>query len=95
LHQSSLVNNIVKVNIYLKPKTNPMTRNSTSAMGALHPVLFFTLVYIISILMALFVCRAVYISVNGDPDVVQTEAKQDQHITLNTSSTIAQTAALR
>ena len=68
-----------------------MTRNSTSAMGALHPVLFFVLVYIISILMALFVCRAIYISVNGDPDVVQTEIKQDKNISLS-SSTVAQTA---
>ncbi len=71
-----------------------MTRNSTSTMGALHPVLFFTLVYIISILMALFVCRAIYISVNGDPDVVQTETKADKHASLPTSS-VAQTAALR
>lgn len=72
-----------------------MTRNSTSAMGAIHPVLFFTLVYIISILMALFVCRAVYISVNGDPDVVQTEMKQDNRLSLATSGAAIQTAALR
>lgn len=61
-------------------------------MGALHPVLFFVLVYIISILMALFVCRAIYISVNGDPDVVQTEIKQDKNISLSSSSAVAQTA---
>lgn len=71
-----------------------MTRNSTSAMGALHPVLFFTLVYIISILMALFVCRAIYISVNGDPDVVQTDAKSEKSVSL-AASNATQTASLR
>lgn len=35
-------------------------------MGALHPVLFFVLVYGISLLMALFVCRSVYYGINGE-----------------------------
>jgi len=41
-----------------------MRRNSTSAMGAIHPILFFTLVYGISLFMAIFVCRTVYNSLN-------------------------------
>lgn len=36
-------------------------------MGALHPVLFFMLVYGISLFLAIFVCRTVYYSVNDEP----------------------------
>lgn len=43
-----------------------MRRNSTSSMGALHPVLFFLFVYGLSLFLALFVCRTVYYSVNGN-----------------------------
>ncbi|TCJ13399.1 hypothetical protein EPD60_13505 [Flaviaesturariibacter flavus] len=42
-----------------------MKRSSISPMGALHPLLFFVLVYGISLVMALFVCRSVYAAVNG------------------------------
>jgi hypothetical protein len=43
-----------------------MRRNSTSAMGALHPILFFLVIYGISLFLALFVCRTVYYSINDD-----------------------------
>ena len=43
-----------------------MRRNSTSSIGALHPVFFFLLVYGISLFLALFVCRTVYYSMNDD-----------------------------
>ena len=43
-----------------------MRRNSTSAMGALHPVLFFLVIYGISLFLAIFVCRTVYYSINSD-----------------------------
>lgn len=33
-------------------------------MGALHPVIFFMLVYGISLVLAIFVCRTVYFSFN-------------------------------
>ena len=41
-----------------------MRRNSTSSIGAFHPIIFFTLVYGISLLLAIFVCRTVYYSIN-------------------------------
>ena len=50
-----------------------MRRNSTSTIGALHPILFFIFVYGISVCMALFVCRAVYIRLNGNPDDIAQE----------------------
>lgn len=43
-----------------------MRRNSTSSVGALHPILFFMLVYGISLFLAIFVCRTVYYSVNDE-----------------------------
>ena len=43
-----------------------MRRNSTSTVGALHPVLFMILVYIISVVLAFFVCRMIYFSINGE-----------------------------
>jgi hypothetical protein len=46
-----------------------MRRNSTSSLGALHPVLFFFVVYGISLFLALFVCRTVYYSINDEASV--------------------------
>ena len=43
-----------------------MRRNSTSSLGAFHPILFFLCVYGISLFLALFVCRTVYYSINDD-----------------------------
>jgi hypothetical protein len=43
-----------------------MKRNSTSAMGALHPILFFLFVYGFSLFLAIFVCRTVYNSLNSN-----------------------------
>ena len=43
-----------------------MRRNSTSSIGALHPVLFMLLVYIISVVLAFFVCRMIYFSIHAD-----------------------------
>ncbi|RYZ21023.1 MAG: hypothetical protein EOO16_14550 [Chitinophagaceae bacterium] len=42
-----------------------MKQRSQAPMGALHPVLFFVLVYGITLFMALFVCRSVYYGING------------------------------
>ncbi len=41
-----------------------MNRKSTSGMGAFHPVLFFVVIYGISLVLALFVCSTVYYSLN-------------------------------
>ena len=43
-----------------------MRRSSTSSIGALHPALFFIFIYGISLSLALFVCRTVYYSINGN-----------------------------
>jgi flagellar biosynthesis protein FliP len=43
-----------------------MKTNSTSSLGALHPILFFMVVYGISLFLALFVCRTIYFGINED-----------------------------
>lgn len=43
-----------------------MRRNSISPISALHPILFFLVIYGISLFLAIFVCRTVYYSINDD-----------------------------
>ena len=43
-----------------------MRRSSISPISALHPILFFLVIYGISLFLALFVCRTVYYSINED-----------------------------
>lgn len=46
-----------------------MRRNSTSSMGAFHPIVFFLVVYGMSLFLAIFVCRTVYYSINDETRV--------------------------
>lgn len=58
-----------------------MRRNSTPSMGAIHPVIFFTLVYGISLIMAIFVCRTVYSAINsGDTSANMLETSAEQSV---------------
>lgn len=66
-----------------------MKRNST-AMGALHPILFFLAIYGISLFLAFFVCRTVYYTFNGAETVME-PAKDVRQVKLSTSA-IAATA---
>ena len=51
-----------------------MNRKSTT-MGPLHPVMFFFLIYGISLFLAIFVCRTVYNTINEEGAVSSVEAK--------------------
>lgn len=70
-----------------------MTRNSTSAIGAFHPIIFCVVIYGISLFMAFLVCTAIYNSTHNESDdeFTQTEVKQDNNI----SFASGQTASLR
>ena len=59
-----------------------MNRNSTSSMGALHPVLFFMLVYGISLFLAFYVCRTVYYTMHPEEITVQNKLNE-----INTAAT--------
>jgi hypothetical protein len=58
-----------------------MRRNSTSAIGALHPILFFLVIYGISLFLALFVCRTVYYSINDEGTVSSKTVQTDVYST--------------
>ena len=60
-----------------------MNRNSTPSVGALHPVLFMLLVYIISVVLAFFVCRIIYFSIHGDTSSVNTKAENLERVTVS------------
>ena len=69
--------------------TIPMRRNSTSSIGALHPIMFFLVIYGISLFLAIFVCRTVYYTFNDD-GIANSKVLQ-----ADTYSTKAQTTALK
>lgn len=58
-----------------------MRRNSTSSIGALHPVLFMLLVYVISIFLAFFVCRMIYFSLHADEATGDVKANRLESLT--------------
>lgn len=60
-----------------------MRRNSTSSVGALHPVLFMLLVYIISVVLAFFVCRIIYFSIHGATASVNTGVEKAEALTVS------------
>lgn len=66
-----------------------MRRNSTSPLGALHPILFFVMIYGISLFLALFVCRTVYYSINDD------SSASSQVLNAQTYSTAPNATALK
>ncbi|HYO22911.1 MAG TPA: hypothetical protein VER36_10935 [Flavisolibacter sp.] len=59
-----------------------MRRNSTSSIGALHPVLFMLLVYIISVVLAFFVCRMIYFSLHNEDSSAKVELDKMEPMTV-------------
>lgn len=43
-----------------------MKRNLSSSLGALHPVLFLIAIYMISVVLAFFVCTTIYNSLHDN-----------------------------
>ncbi|HUC80028.1 MAG TPA: hypothetical protein VMR70_03895 [Flavisolibacter sp.] len=58
-----------------------MRKNSTSSIGALHPVLFMLLIYIISVVLAFFVCRMIYFSINTQESAAKMELDRTAPLT--------------
>ncbi|HUQ96106.1 MAG TPA: hypothetical protein VM010_00470 [Chitinophagaceae bacterium] len=63
-----------------------MSRKTTSSVGAFHPILFFVVIYGISLFLAFFVCSSVYYSIN-DQDEVSTETASTQQYELDNNAT--------
>ena len=59
-----------------------MKRNSTSSMGAMHPVFFLVTVYAISVFLAFFVCNIVYNSLHKVDSLSNKNVSQIDHYTV-------------
>jgi hypothetical protein len=55
-----------------------MNRKSTASIGAFHPILFFVVIYSISLFLSFFVCRSVYYGINGQSATVKAEAAKKE-----------------
>ncbi len=64
-----------------------MRRNATSSLGALHPILFFVIVYAISLFLAFFVCSTVYYTFNDDAAVTDNATMAQGGLELSASAT--------
>ena len=58
-----------------------MKRNLTSLIGALHPVFFLLMIYVISFVMAFFVCTTIYNSLHSGHASVIKNSQQTEAIT--------------
>jgi hypothetical protein len=56
-----------------------MSRKNSS-VGAFHPVLFFVVIYGISLFLAFFVCSSVYYSINDKDDATTQTASQQYEL---------------
>ena len=64
-----------------------MSRRKTSRVGAFHPVLFFVVIYGISLFLAFFVCSSVYYSINDSDEISNQKASQQYELDNNTTVT--------
>lgn len=66
-----------------------MSRNSTRSLGALHPIVFFVVIYGISLFLAFFVCSTVYYSINDDASKETKNVSQKQYTLTNSATASA------
>lgn len=64
-----------------------MRRNSTSGVGALHPFIFFAIIYTISLFLAFFVCSTIYYSLNGEAKPVESQPVAKNQVALTNKAT--------
>jgi hypothetical protein len=65
-----------------------MRRNSTSSLGALHPIIFFVIVYAISLFLAFFVCSTVYYTFNDDAATVDNATLAQGNLDLGAGASV-------
>ncbi len=54
-----------------------MKSRSSSSMGALHPVLFFAVMYVVVLFLSIFICSSIFHSLNDTETGVQTTQTQN------------------
>jgi len=65
-----------------------MSRRKTSSVGAFHPILFFVVIYGISLFLAFFVCSSVYYSINDKKEEVSNQTASSQQYELDNTTTV-------
>ena len=71
-----------------------MKTNSFKSMGSLHPILFFTVVYVVALVLSVFICSSLFYTFNGSSSTIGNEQlmpTQNQ----TTATTAASITALR
>jgi hypothetical protein len=54
-----------------------MKPKNFSAVGSLHPILFFAVVYVVALVLSIFICSSIFYSLNGSSSAaVSTELVQ-------------------
>lgn len=64
-----------------------MRRNSTSSLGAFHPIIFFVIVYAISLFLAFFVCSTVYYTFHEEETATDNATMAQGGLDLSASAT--------
>ena len=54
-----------------------MKSRSYTSMGALHPVLFFAVMYVVVLFLSIFICSSIFNSLNGTEASVDMEKREE------------------
>lgn len=52
-----------------------MKTNNVRSMGALHPVLFFAVMYVVVLFFSIYICSSIFYSINGSSSADESFAK--------------------
>ncbi len=66
-----------------------MKTKSFTSMGALHPILFFAVVYIVALLGSIFICSSLFYSFNGGKSKTGQEVVAPLQQENNAATTVA------
>ncbi len=66
-----------------------MKFKTSTAVGALHPILFFAGVYVVVLLFSIFICSTIFYSCNASKTVAKKSEQKASPATGYTTSTIA------
>lgn len=66
-----------------------MRFNRSTAVGALHPILFFAGVYVVVLLFSIFICSTIFYSCNATKATVAKKSEQVSPVTASTTASLA------
>ena len=66
-----------------------MRFKSATAVGALHPILFFAGVYVVVLLFSIFICSTIFYSCNATKTAIVKKSEQKASRVTNTTASLA------